>query len=130
MTREQFRCLPYLLAAADVVAMGYSERSLIKFVECGVLVKVQPCGMQNARFQKKQLAQLLNWDELLDVAAWKVEPLFMRVKAVQLWTGYSENTLTKIAAAGGLGFVKPPGMFGGKFLKPDVAKLLGFEAYV
>ncbi len=128
MTKEQFKALPHLLQEADVVALGYSPRTISKFVDCGVLVRVKPKGTSAARYQKRQLAQMLQWE--LEVGEFQKEPQFMQTKAVHRWTGYSENTLTAIAKAGGITFVKPPGSGAGKFLKTDVARLIGFEAYV
>lgn len=130
MTREQFKALPHLVRETDVKALGYSASTLDKFVSCGVLKKIKPPGTHSARFQKKQLAQLLHWEELLDVAAFKAEPPFMQVKAVQRWTGFSENTLTNLAHAMGNGTVKPPGARTVKFLKATVAEWIGFEQYV
>ena len=130
MTKEEFKRLPHLLAEADVVALGYSPRTIAKFVECGVLVKVKPAGCGAARYQKKQVAQMLQWEELLEPAGFMAEPPFMQIKAVHRWTGYSENTLAMIGKAGGIKFVKPPGAGTGKFLKSGVARLIGFEQYV
>lgn len=130
MTKEQFKALPHLLAEGDVVALGYSPSTIRKFVDCGVLVKVKPAGTSAARYQKKQLAQLLHWEDVLEVAAFKSEPPFMQVKAVHHWTGYSENTLAQIGAMEGIQCSQPPGATARKFLKADVAKLIGFENFV
>ena len=130
MTREQFKGLPYLVQETEVRALGYSWSTVAKFVACGVLVKIKPAGTQAARFQKKQLAQLLRWEELLEPLVFRAEPPLMQIKTVQRWTGYSENTLTAIGKAGGIQIVKPPGAEVGKFLKADVARLIGFEAFV
>ena len=54
----------------------------------------------------------------------------MQIKAVHRWTGYSEMTLSAIGKAGEVGFVKPPGAGAAKFLKADVARLIGFEQFV
>ncbi len=130
MTKEQFKALPHLLREADVVALGYSPRTIRKFVECGVLVRVKPAGISAGRYQKRQLAQLLKWDDLLETARFREEKPLMQIKAVHYWTGYSENTLKAISKAGGIRFVKPPGAGAGKFLKSGVAALIGFESYL
>lgn len=130
MTQSEFKALPHLLQETDVVKLGYSARTIAKFVDCGVLRKVMPAGTHSARFQKKQLAELLQWTELLEPGAFQAEPPFMQIKAVQRWTGYAENTLTAIGKGGELHLVKPPGSGTGKFLKAEVAKLIGFENYV
>ena len=130
MTKEQFRALPYLVQPIDVVQMGYGPATVDKFVDCGVLNKIKPAGTQFVRFQKRQLALLLRWAELLEPKLFQEEPPLMRIKSVHLWTGYSMNTLTAIGRAGGIGIVKPVGMSQVKFLKADVARLIGFEEYL
>ncbi len=127
MTREEFKQLPHLVREHDVVAMGYGRNTVHKFVDCGVLVRVCPKGCGQARFQKRQLANLLKWEDCVDVAAFRQERPMLEAKAVQRWTGWSEATLGNIAAAGGLSFVKPPGAGKGKFLKQEIAKLIGLE---
>lgn len=132
MTREEFKKLPHLVMEGAVVELGYGRRTIAKFVDSNVLRKIQPAGAGHGKYQKKQVAQLLGvgWTELLDEAAFRKEPQFMGAKAVNYWTGYCETTLKKIADAGGLTFRKPPGMGKGRFLKAEIAKLIGFETAV
>lgn len=130
MTREEFRRLPHLVQEGDVQRMGYSARTVAKFVECGVLARVQPKGTGSARYQKRQLAQLLGWEELLEGKAFEQEPPLLPTKAVHRWTGFSENTLAKTADAGALRRVQPPGASTAKYLKADVAAMIGFEQFV
>ncbi len=130
MTKEQFKALPHLLQEKDVVALGFSPSTISKFVECGVLIKVKPPGTSAARYQKKQLAQLLHWEDLLETKTFQAEAPFMQVKAVCRWTGYSENTLMAIGLVSGIESSRPPGMKARKFLKSSVANLIGFEQWV
>ena len=130
MTREQFKALPHLVREQDVRALGYGRQTVAKFVDCGVLLRMSPAGCGQARYQKRQLAQLLKWEELLDTAGFHREPPMLDLKAVQRWTGWTDTTVMQIVRAGGLAFVKPPGSGHGKFLKKEVAALIGFEAFV
>ena len=75
----------------DVQRMGYSARTVAKFVECGVLARVQPKGTGSARYQKRQLAQLLGWEELLEGKAFEQEPPLLPTKAVHRWHGFQRE---------------------------------------
>ena len=127
MTRDEFKRLPYLVMEHHVVAAGFGRATVSKFVDCGVLVRICPAGCGQARYQKKQLGQLLHWGDLLDNRDWNQEPALLSIKAVMRWTGWSDTTLSNMAAAGGLSFVKPAGSGKGKFLKSDVARLIGLD---
>lgn len=127
MTRESFKQLPHLLQRHEVEAAGFGRQTIEKYVDAGVLTLVQPAGCGQARFQKRQLAQLLNWEDLLDASGFAEEPPAMSLKAVLRWTGWDDRTLAKIVRAGGLTLVKPPGSGAGKYLKSEVAALLGFK---
>lgn len=128
MTRKEFEALPWLLQRHHLEELGYSKRTLGKFVDCGTMMQIRPKGSGQARYQKRQVAQLLKWEDCIAsaLADFKREPASMPGKAVQRWTGWSDTTLTHIASARGLTFVKPPGAAHGKFLKDEVAKLIGF----
>jgi hypothetical protein len=130
MTQAEFKQLPYLLLRHQVVACGYGRAQLDKFVDCGVLRRVQLTGLEQHRYQKKQLAELLGWGELLEAADFLAEPPLLAVKAAQRWTGLSDTVLAQVRSAGGLTFVKPPGAGNGKFLKREIAGLIGFEKFI
>ena len=130
MTKDDFKKLPYLVLEHQVVAVGYCRSAVAKFVDCGVLTQVKPAGAGLARYQKKQLAQLLQWEELLEPKEFAKERPLMDAKAVQRWTGWGEESLVKLVKAGGLKLVKPPGCGRGKFLKTEIGRLIGFEQYV
>ena len=127
MTQKEFQGLPWLLKEQQVEALGYDRRTLRKMVDCQVLKKVSLPGCGQGRYQKRQLALLLRWDHLLqeDMERFKSEPPLMMLKAVQGWTGFAEETLSKIMQAQGLTAIRPPGVNQGKFLKAEVAGLLG-----
>ena len=127
MTREQFRQLPHLLMEHHVVALGYGRATVAKFVDCGVLKRICPKGCGQARYQKRQLAQLLKWEDLLELALFVKEPPLIPAKTVRRWTGWSETTLTNMTDAGGLDYVKPPGAGKGRFRKGEIEKLIGFD---
>lgn len=128
MTKKEFEVLPQLLMEHHLAAVGYGRATVAKFVDCGVLERICPKGCGQARYQKRQVAQILKWEECLVAArgAFVLEPALMPPKAVRVWTGWSETTLGKIAHAGGLSVVRPPGTRRGKFRKDEVAKLIGF----
>ena len=123
MNQQEFQRLPWLLLEQQVTALGYDRRTLAKLVDCGVLEKVTPAGNGHARYRKKQLAQLLEWPA--DAGGFAAERPLMSLKAVRTWTGFSEETLGKIVQAGGLRLVKPPGTAQGKYLKDQIAALIG-----
>jgi hypothetical protein len=128
MTQAEFKALPYLLLEHQVAALGYDRRTVAKFADCGVLHKVEPAGSGHARYQKRQLAQLLGLEATLELAEFRREPLLMSLKSVRRWTGFTEETLAKIVQAGGLRRVQPPGSSHGKYLKEQIARLIGFES--
>ena len=130
MTRDEFKQLPHLIREPEVVALGFGRRTVLKFVDCGVLARICPAGCGEARYQKKQCANLLHWEDLLDTEAFRMEPPALELKAVIRWTGWDERTLTKMVKARGLTFVKPPGAGKGKYLKGEIATLIGFYQFV
>jgi hypothetical protein len=125
MTRSEFTALPYLLAPAAVTACGYSPRTVAKYFACGILTPIQPRGFSGRRAQKRQVAQLLDWSDTLDLAAWQREKPLLGFAAVHQWTGYGERQLAQIVKAGGLTAVNPGGVGRAKYRKEDVAKWLG-----
>jgi hypothetical protein len=129
MTKKEFQNQPGLVMEKDVVSLGYARATLEKFVACGILAKVKPAGCSQARYRKRQLAQLMEWNEIvaLDEQLFKREPLLMRRKAVLRWTGVSKGTLAKLIDAGTLRHVQPAGFAEGKFPKEQIAALLGME---
>lgn len=124
--------LPGLVMEAKAGEMGYGRATVSKFVACGVLKQVKPPGARQAKYQKKQLAHLLEWGDLIgpDEAAFRLEPPLLGAKAVRQWTGWCDDTLAMIVRAKGLTFKKPPGAGKGKFLKREIAGLIGFEGLV
>ena len=128
MTRKEFEAAPWLVMEHHLAGLGYGRATLGKFVDCGTLNKICPKGCGQGRYQKRQIAHLVKWPDCLAeaVRAFGQEPALMPAKAVMRWTGWSDTTLGNIAGAGGLSFVKPPGAGQGKFLKDEVAKLIGF----
>ena len=129
MTQADFKSLPFLLLEHQVAKLGYDRRTLGKLVDCAVLSRIAPKGCTQGRYQKRQLAQLLHWEHLLaaDEAQFRQLAPLLPLKPVRTWTGYTEETLSGIVHAHGLTLVKPPGMSQGKFLKAEIAKLIGFE---
>ena len=130
MNQQQFKAAPHLLMRRHLVELGYGKTTIHKFEDCGVLRQVRPPGADQVRYQKKQLAQLLKWDGLLGAEAFAREKPLMELKVVKEWTGMSEVTLNHVVQAGGLSLVRPAGMTRGKFLKSEIAELLGFEHLV
>jgi hypothetical protein len=132
MTKKEFVNGPGLLMEKEVVSLGFARPTIEKFVELGVLKKVKPVGCSQARYQKRQLALLLEWT---DVAAgveqaFAAEPQMMGRKEVLQWTGMSKETLDKMAEKGGLRAVRLPGCNQGKYRKADIAAMLGLERWV
>lgn len=125
MTKEEFTKLPYLLPPASAVACGYSLTTLNKYAENGILVVVLPKGVAQRRFQKRQLAQLLGWEALIDLARWRMEKPLMALGALCEWTGYTSETVSHIVAAGGLQPVQPGGLGERKFRKQQIGEWLG-----
>jgi hypothetical protein len=127
MTKAQFQEWPGLLMAHQVVTVGYGRATLEKFVDCGVLRRIRPPGCDQNRYQKKQIALLLDWPDLVAVeeARFAKEPMLLRPCVVRDWTGWSEVSLLRIAEAGGL---KSQRFAHGerRFLKREIAELLGF----
>lgn len=129
MTRKEFEALPWLVMEHHLVALGYARWTVLKFADCGVLTSVRPAGAGQARYRKRQVAQLIHWDGEWVAAAmieWGREPAVIPLKTVMRWTGWSDMTLSKIGKARGLTVVKPPGSDHGKFLKEEVGRLIGF----
>jgi len=130
MTKEDFKKLPYLVMEHDIVACGLGRATIGKYVENGILARVCPAGAGQAKYRKKQLAQLLQWEGLLEPELFRREKPLLEAKAVTRWTGWSDTTLGKIVQARGLTFVKPPGAGKGKYLKQQIAVLIGMEEQV
>jgi len=130
MTKDDFKKLPYLVMEHDVMACGLGRATIGKYVENGILARVQPVGAGQAKYRKKQLAQLLQWEELLEPALFRKEKPLLDAKAVTRWTGWSEMTLQKIVLAGGLKFMQPPGSGKRKYLKWEIGQLIGLEDQV
>lgn len=125
MTREQFQLLPYLLTSAQAEACGYERRTLNKYAENGILTVVLPAGCVQRRFQKRQFAQLLGWEDTLDLAGWQREKPLIQVAAVAQWTGYDVHTLLAIVRAGGLVAVDPGGLGRRHYRKEEVGRWIG-----
>ena len=128
MTKDEFRQLPLLIQEHHVMeASGYARNTVRKLVDCGVLRLVKPKGCHQGRFQKRQVARLLKWEEAVETDALKREPALMLEKSVRAITGYSTATLDQLVAAGALSFVRPAGISVGRFRKAEIARLVGFE---
>jgi hypothetical protein len=128
MTREEFRALPYLLTPAQAVCCGYTYNTLMKYADYGVLVVVLPPGCRQRRFQKRQFAQMLGWEDTLDWPGWRKEKPLLSLAAIHQWTGYDPTTVRQIVRAGGLSPICPGGMGETKYRKSEVAQWLGFES--
>ena len=117
-----------MLMAHQVVTIGYGRATLEKFVDCGVLKRIRPAGCDQNRYQKKQLALLLDWPDVVDAdeAKFAQEPLLMRPCIVREWTGWGETMLLRIADAGGLK-VQRIALGERRFHKREIAELLGFK---
>ena len=125
MTLEEFKALPYLLTPGQVVGCGYTAATLVKYAAHGILLVILPKGCAQRRFQKRQIAKLNGWESALDFAGWAREKSMLRLNAVCQWTGYTEETVSHIVAAGGLLRVQPGGIGYGLFRKSDVGAWLG-----
>lgn len=127
MTKREFQEQPGLIMEKDVISLGYARATLRKFVDCGVLAKIKPAGCSQARYQKRQLAQLLEWPEIItrDEAAFKEEPQVLRRRDVLRWTGISKDTYENMVQAGALRLVQPTGTGEARCPKAQVAALLG-----
>jgi len=126
MTRAEFIALPYLLTPGQVASCGYSLRTIDKFAENGILTAVCPKGATQRKFQKKQIAAILGWDDAIDQKKWDKEKPLMGVAVVREWTGYQPKTVRQIGKAGGLTPVQPGGIGDTKYRKDEIGKLLGF----
>lgn len=113
----------------DATGLGYARCTLAKYVDCQVLRRIKPPGCTQAHYQKRQLAQLMDWPEAVaaDEEQFKREPQFMRLKAVRRWTGLDKETLAKLVARQVLKTVQPPGTEQVKYLKSQIAALIGME---
>jgi len=114
--------------AHHVVTIGYGRATLEKFVDCGVLRRIRPPGCDQNRYQKKQIALLLDWPELVDLdqARFAREPMLLRPCVVREWTGWSESSLLRMVDAGGLKSQRFA-LGESRFLKKEIAELLGFK---
>ena len=129
MTLLEFERWPCLLLEWQVLRVtGWARNTLRKYVENGLLEKVQPSGAGHARYRKKQVAQLLEWpvSNLVPAGttAWERLPWLLSAKGVQVLTGYSAKSLARIVRARGLSRVLVPGGVA-KFKKGEIGKLLG-----
>ena len=127
MTREEFIKLPLLLTAGQAAACGYSRRTLLKYANNEILRLVCPAGCVQRRFQKKQLAQLLGWEDALNLPAWRREPPLLTLNAVCQWTGYDSHQVSKITKAGGLSVVNAAGIGRNRYRKTEVQEWIGFQ---
>lgn len=125
MTKQEFAALPYLLTPGEAAQCGYSEHTLNKYAQAGILRVVQPPGAGWRRFQKRQLAQLLGWEDVLDWTRWRREKPLLACCAVCEWTGYDARTIRQIVASGGLVSVNPGGIGDAKYRKDEIAEWLG-----
>lgn len=132
MTKQQFKNAPGLLREKDVVSLGYARVTLHKFAECGLLKRVKPFGCAQVRYQKRQLAQLLEWPEVVaaDEARFAKEPVLMRRAAILQWLGIGKETLDHMTATGALKLIHPAGFVEGKCPKEQIAALLGMPVGV
>ena len=129
MTQTEFKSLPLLLFEHHVIEItGYARNTLRKMTDCAVLNLVKPKGCGQARYQKKQIAQLVGWEGLLkeDQSAWSREALLLPEKTVTRYTGFSADTLRKISHAGGLNVLRPAGIGSGRYRKVQISELVGF----
>jgi len=129
MNRKEFQRAPGLLREKDAIGLGYARCTLMKYVDCHVLRRIKPPGCGQAHYQKRQLAQLLDWPEVVaaDEEQFSREPQFMRRKAVRRWTGLDRETLAKLVDHSVLKPVQPPGTGEAKYLKSQIAALIGME---
>lgn len=128
MTKPEFQSWPWLLFEHQVRrATGYAAGTVEKLVDCGVLESVRPDGCGQRKVRKVQVARMLKCENWLDIERWRSEPEFMGTKSVSAWTGYSASTLSKLVEAGALDMVRMAGLSRGKFLKRQVARLIGLE---
>lgn len=127
MTKLDFAALPYLLTLGQVEQCGYTQATLDKYAACGILEVIVPPGCIQRRFQKRQVAQILGWEDTLDVIGWRREKPLLSVGMVHQWTGYNAQTIAAIAAAGGLDRVQPGGVGNSKYRKEAVGAWLGLE---
>lgn len=132
MTRNEFIQQPGLVMEKKVISLGYARATVGKYVDCGVLKRIKPPGCHHAHYQKRQLALLMGWQEIVarDDEEFAKEPLLMRRKAVLRWTGFSKETLGNIVDHRALRMVQPAGAKQGLFLKEQIAALIGMEARV
>jgi hypothetical protein len=128
MNKAEFAQMPCLLMAHQVETIGYGRATLEKFVDCGVLKRIRPPGCDQNRYQKKQLALILDWPDVVaaDEAKFGREPLLLRLCAVREWTGWSESTLLRMADAGGLK-VQRIAKGERRFHKQQIGELMGFS---
>lgn len=126
MTREEFQRLPYLMSPSQVARCGYALHTVEKYAAHGILKVIQPAGMPHRRFRKLQVAQLLGWEPLIELARWRSEKPLLPFCAVHEWTGFAERTIKEIVAAGGLVEVRPGGVGSTKYRKEEIGAWLGF----
>ena len=132
MNAKQFQAAAFLLRECEVAELtGYAPGTIRKMIDNGVLHRVLPAGAVCAKFRKRQLAALCGLE--MDAAAaqeFAKAAQMLSEKEVTRWTGYSGHTLERIVATGGLTFRRPAGAARGKFLKSEIAEMIGFPEMI
>jgi len=125
VTRKEFQQLPYLLAQKHLLACGLTGATTSKYLEHGLLRAVKPAGFSERRVPKIQVAQLLGWQDTLDLQGWAREkPLFL-FAAVHQWTGFDRQSVDEIVAAGGLVRVRLGGLGAARYRKEQIGEWIG-----
>ena len=125
MTRDEFNRLPQLVTLRHIEALGYGRATVIKLCDCGVLNAVKLRGDHRTRYQKRQVAALVKWEDPAPAAQFALEKPLMETKAVQRWTGWDRGTLSQLVESGSLTLMKPPSAGKGKYLKEEIAAIIG-----
>lgn len=129
MSAPRLSQLPWLLFERQVIELiGYSRSTIDKLVDSGTLTAVKPAGCGQRRFQKIQVAQLLNVS--LSLEPFQRAPWLLPEKAFLQYTGYSRKTLREIVEAGGLRRIRPAGLAGARYYKSELARLLGLSDWL
>lgn len=124
MTPQEFERLPGLMLEHQVMgATGWAKQTLQKYVEAGVLRRVQPAGAGHGRYQKRQVARLCGLEGQAE-GDWERLPLLLGEKTVRRLTGYSPQMLRQIGRARGCTVVRVPGA-PARYRKVEVGEWLG-----
>lgn len=131
MNVKEFQAAAFLLSEGQVCAItGYAAHTVRKLADVGVLQAVKLRGATKGKFRKRQVAHLIGVAMGAEVLEFTRCAHLLTEKQVTRWTGYCGQALDAMVRAGGLTRRRPAGSGTGKFLKAEIAELIGYPELV